>query len=466
MAVQTKRSTKGALEAAVKEAAERLNVPGVAIGVIDGDEVHEVYYGVTSIENQLPVDENTFFQIGSTGKTFTATAIMRLVEAGKLELDAPVRKYVPELKLRDENVARTVTILQLLNHTAGWNGDFFEDQGDGDDALKRYVAAMRKLQQVFQPGSGTASYNNAALALAGRVIEKVTGKTFEKAIQELVFDPIGLENCLFFANDIMTRRFVAGHLNKEEEGTKSLSVQRPWRMIRAANPMGGISATLPDTLKWAQFHLGDGTGKEGAKVLSKKSLALMKKPTAKLPVALGDSVGISWLIKKVGDVTLVGHGGTTPGQLSAFQMVPDRQFAVAINTNSTSGGLLHRELLAWTLKAYLGVEEPEAQPLDLPEDQLREYAGDFLGDTAIFTVKVEGDHLSLTGKPNKQTLALLKKLGQEVPKTEQPPILLKILPGDLCMVSEGPAKGMKGEDQRVSGVITGINFGGRLAVKQ
>ena len=465
MAVQTKRSTKVALEAAIKEAAERLHVPGVAIGVINGTDEHHVYHGITSIENSLAVDENTFFQIGSTGKTFTATAIMRLVEAGKLDLAAPVRTYVPELKLRDEHVAETVTILQILNHTAGWNGDFFEDQGDGDDALRRYVIRMRKLQQVFQPGSGVASYNNAALGLAGRVIEKVTKQTYEKAMQELVFEPIGLQNCLFFANDIMTRRFVAGHLNKEEEGVKSLIVQRPWKMMRAANPMGGISATLPDTLKWAKFHLGDGTGKDGVRVLTAKSLALMRKPTAKLPVALGDSVGISWLLKRVGDVTMVGHGGTTPGQLSAFQMVPERDFAVAINTNSTSGGLLHRELLAWTLKEYLGVVEPEAQPLDLPAGQLAEYAGRYLSDTAIYTITVDGDRLSMSGKPNRQTLQILKKMGQEPPK-QQPPIFLKILPGDLCVVSEGPAKGVKGEYQRVSGVITGLNFGGRLAVKQ
>jgi CubicO group peptidase (beta-lactamase class C family) len=465
VAVQTRRSIKRALQDAVEEAAARLNVPGVAVGVLDGSEEHHVYHGVTSIENPLPVDENTFFQIGSTGKTFTATAIMRLVEAGRVSLDATVRTYVPELKLRDEHVAKKVTVLQLLNHTAGWNGDFFEDQGDGDDALKRYVSRMRKLQQVFQPGSGTASYNNASLALAGRLIEKVTGKVYEKAMRELVFDPVGLENCLFFANDIMTRRFAAGHLNREEEGVKSLVVQRPWRMIRAANPMGGISATLPDTLKWARFHLGDGTGKDGRPVLSRASLDLMKKPTAKLPVALGDSVGISWLIRRFGDVTLVGHGGTTPGQLSAFQMVPERGFAVAINTNSTSGGQLHREILQWVLKEFLGVVEPEAVPLELPADQLLEYAGEYRSDTSIYTITVETDHLEMSGRPTKQVLQILKKMGQEPPKP-QPPISLKILPGDLAVVLDGPGKGMKAEYQRLSGVITGINIGGRLAVKQ
>lgn len=465
VAVETKQSVESALRDAVGEAAERLQVPGVAVGVINGDQEHHVYHGVTSIENPLEVDERTLFQIGSTGKTFTATAIMRLCEAGLVALEAPVRTYVPELRLRDEHVAATVTVLQLLNHTAGWNGDFFEDQGDGDDALRRYVRRMRSLQQVFQPGSGIASYNNAALGLAGRLIEKVTRKTYEKAIRELVFEPVGLESCFFFANEIMTRRFAAGHLNKEDEGVKRLEVQRPWRMMRAANPMGGISASLPDTLRWARFHLGDGTGKDGQPVLSRASLDLMKRPTARLPVALGDAVGISWLIKRHGDLTLVGHGGTTPGQLSAFQMVPERAFAVAINTNSTSGGQLHREILRWALREYLGAVEPEAVPLELPADQLLEYAGEYRSDTVVYSIKVAGDHLEATGKPTRQTLQILKKMGQDPPKP-QPPTLLRILPGDLCVVTEGPARGMKGEYQRVSGVITGVNLGGRLAVKR
>src|SRR5205807_6150187 len=98
----------------VAELAEGLAVPGVAVGVyIDGDE-HYGFHGVTSLENPLPVDENTLFQFGSTGKTFTATAIMRLVEQGKVDLHAPARTYVPELKLKDPDVAEKVTVLHLL----------------------------------------------------------------------------------------------------------------------------------------------------------------------------------------------------------------------------------------------------------------------------------------------------------------------------------------------------------------
>lgn len=461
---QPRTGLMDALAAAVAEAAKRLDVPGAEAGVLYGGEEHHVYYGVTSVENPLPVDETTLFQIGSTGKTFTATAIMRLVEAGQVSLEAPVRRYVPELRLKDENAARDVTVLQLLNHTAGWNGDFFEDQGDGDDALKKYVRRMRRLDQVFPPGSATASYNNAALALAGRVIEKVTKKTYERAMHDLVFEPVGLENCFFFPNDIMTRRFAVGHLNQEDDGEKKIVVQRPWRMFRAANPMGGLSTSLADTLKWARFHMGDGTGKDGQRVLRRETLELMQTPTAKLPVALGDAVGISWLMRQVGPLRMVGHGGTTEGQLSAFQMVPEINFAVAINTNATNGAQLHREIERWVLHEYLGVDEPEDEPLPLSEDELREYAGTFNSDAAIYTIKVAGDHLEVHARPSPSLLRILKKERREPPKDEAP-ILLRILPGDLCIITEGPYRGLKGEYQRVAGVISAVNIGGRLARK-
>jgi CubicO group peptidase (beta-lactamase class C family) len=140
------------LQAAVTEAAERLSVPGVAVGVfLDGAE-HYAVHGVTSVENPLEINTGTLFQFGSTAKTYTATAIMILVERGLVELDAPVRRYVPELTLTDEETARTVTVLHLLNHTAGWAGDLLDDTGSGDDALATYVAKMAGLEQVTPLG--------------------------------------------------------------------------------------------------------------------------------------------------------------------------------------------------------------------------------------------------------------------------------------------------------------------------
>lgn len=102
----------------IEAKATELGVPGVSVGIWAGNRQTFASYGVTSVDTQVPVGEDTPFLVGSVSKSFTATALMRLVADGHVELDAPVRRYVPELKLPDERTAATITVLQLLNHTA------------------------------------------------------------------------------------------------------------------------------------------------------------------------------------------------------------------------------------------------------------------------------------------------------------------------------------------------------------
>ncbi|HEX4222860.1 MAG TPA: serine hydrolase domain-containing protein, partial [Pseudonocardiaceae bacterium] len=317
------------LTAIVIERASALGVPGVAVGVHDDGVEHHAFHGVTSVENPLPVDANTLFQFGSTSKTYTATAIMRLVDQGRVALDALVRTYVPELKLKDESVAEHVTVLHLLNHTAGWDGDYHRNTGTGDDALARYVAGMAGIDQV-NPLGAEASYNNASLSLAGHLIANVTGHTYEQAMQELILTPLGLDHTYFFPQDVMTRRFAVGH-NNTSDGT--VTVARPWALPRSANPAGGLSATVADQLAWARFHLNDGRTDTGEQLLDPELVRAMREPTVRMPGnALGDAVGISWLLVRRGDVLLVRHGGTTIGQHSAFLLVPERRFGIAVLT--------------------------------------------------------------------------------------------------------------------------------------
>ena len=104
----------------IKQEMARLHVPGVAVGVYAAGQEFLAGFGVTSVDHPLPVDADTLFQIGSTTKTLTATAVMRLVEAGKLDLEAPIRTYLPDLRLRSEETAAHVTLRHLFTHTGGW----------------------------------------------------------------------------------------------------------------------------------------------------------------------------------------------------------------------------------------------------------------------------------------------------------------------------------------------------------
>jgi CubicO group peptidase (beta-lactamase class C family) len=141
-------------------------VPGAAIG-IEHDGAEAVYgWGATSIENPLDVDPTMLFQIGSITKTVTGTIAMQLVAQGRLDLDAPVRRYLPELRLADDDGAARVTMRHLLTHTGGWFGDHFTDPSRVDDALEQIVAELPELPQLA-PLAEIWSYCNSGFYIAG-----------------------------------------------------------------------------------------------------------------------------------------------------------------------------------------------------------------------------------------------------------------------------------------------------------
>lgn len=431
----------------VAEAAARIEVPGVAVGIACGDAEDYVFHGVTSIDNPLPIDAGTLFQIGSTGKTITATALMRLVEQGLVDLDAPVRRYVPELTLKDASVAERVTVLHLTNHTSGWAGDFFADTGYGDDALARYIERLAEVEQEAPLGA-RVSYSNSAFSVAGRVIEKVTGKPFETAVDELVFQPLGLSEHFYFPWQIMVRRFAAGHARV---GGRLQVV--PWYESRSGHPQGGgISATARDQIRYARFHMSDGWG-----IMQRATLERMQTPTT--PETVEGAKGIAWALSEIDGVRIVSHGGSTRGHQTGFEMVPSRRFALVTHTNASHGTELLQEIKDWVFEAYLGLVERVPDPLPLDAAALAAYAGIYEAFTGTLTVVVDGDRLVGTLAVNEEMLA---EMGESMDDAI-PPLPFRILPGDQFLVQEGPYKGMRGgilrdEHQRIVGIDVGRVF--------
>lgn len=431
----------------------RLGVPGVAIGVLDGAHEHMAGLGVTSVDHPLPVDADTLFQIGSTSKTVTGTVALRLAEQGRLDLDAPVRSYLPDLRLADERVAARVTLRHLFNHTAGWVGDYFADTGNGDDALARIVAGMRRLAQLTPLGE-VWSYNNAGFYLAGRVIEAVSGQTYEQAAHDLLLAPLGMTRSLFFPGEIMTERFAVGH--ESDYAAPQPQVARPWPLARSAHPAGGISSTVRDQLRYARFHMGDGTAADGTRLLSAAALRQMQTPT--VAAANGQQFGITWFLIDAGGTSLVRHGGATKGQQSAFMFAPARQFAITVLTNAGRGGELHLAVTNLACALYLGYRAPDPQLRRLPPEQLAAYAGRY--DAALDTLElsVAGDGLELRytpkgGFPNEDS----------PPPPAPPPARLAFCGDDEVIGLDEPFKDARGEFLRgPDGSIAWLRFGGRV----
>ncbi|HZC46817.1 MAG TPA: serine hydrolase domain-containing protein, partial [Candidatus Acidoferrum sp.] len=356
----------------VPDAMKRLNVPGVAVGVYSEGREFGAGFGVTSVRNPLTVNEKTLFQIGSNTKTFVATAAMRLVEAGMLDLDAPIRKYLPDFRMRDPEVTARVTMRHLMTHVGGWLGDYFLDTGDGDDALERYVGALAERQQLTPLGTQW-SYNNAAFSVAGHVIAKITGKTFEAALKDLVLVPLGLRRSFIFPHDVMTHRFAVGHSSFQGQ-TYVLS---PWPLPRSNWPAGGIAASVMDLVRYGRFHLGDGRSASGERILSRESLDAMQTTICKGQFDF--TMGLSWWLQEVGGLKTVFHGGGTLGQISAFNLFPQHDFGFAIFTNSIAGGALILEATKDPLAEFLGYRNPEPQQIPMSLEQLGEYAGRYIG---------------------------------------------------------------------------------------
>jgi len=445
------------LAAFVERAAKEFGIPGVAAGVLaEGREI-VASYGVTSVDNPLPVDGRTLFHLASVTKTFTATAMMRLVAEGRVELEAPVRRYVPELELADESVAARITVLQLLNHTAGLDWNLIDD-GEGDQSLAGFVAKLKALPLIAPPGA-RASYSQAGYNLAGRIIEKVTGLSFEKAVAELVLAPAGLSDTVFGADEVMARRFAVGH-NRSEHGT--LRPARPWAAWPAGshgnNPGGGIASSVSDLLRWARFQLGDGDG-----VLPSGELRRMRDQTVELRAStLGDGFGICWFLREVGGIGTIGHGGSGNGQFAELLIVPEQNFAVVSLANAGPEGYpFNQAVVRWALENYLGVVEREPEPVPYDEARARQVTGRYAIDAMNLDIATDGARLTLAVgiKPEIRAAS-----DAEMPP-DYAPAAMGLLPGDgdEYIITEGGLKGQRGFFTRDdAGAVIGVDLAGRI----
>ncbi|QPC84616.1 beta-lactamase family protein [Phototrophicus methaneseepsis] len=430
---------------------EELGVPGAVVGITIDGETFTHGSGITSAINPLEIDEDTLFQIGSITKTFTATAMMRLVEDGKLDLNAPIRTYLPDFRVKDEAVSEKATIKHLITHSTGWIGDVFTDTGDNDNALEEYVKQMATLDQLAPPDF-TFSYNNSAFCTAGRVIEAVTGLVYETAMKQLIFEPLGLDHTFFFPKEVMTYRFVMGHRVDDEQGA---IVQRPWPIPRSSNPAGGIASSIKNLLAYGQYHLGD-----GSPLLKRESLDMMQTPQFPINDQSG-AIGLSWFVRDVGGTKVVDHGGSTLGQQAQLTIFPEHNLVMGVLTNADKGSKLNSEVEKWVMKDFLGVEEPEPEAIQASPEELQPYLGTYSRPTMDTELKYEDDKL---------IMQLTMKNGgipSEDTPPPPPPATLQLCGVDQMVVIEGPFKDIRldfirNEEDEIAYVRLGLRINPRV----
>jgi dipeptidyl aminopeptidase/acylaminoacyl peptidase/CubicO group peptidase (beta-lactamase class C family) len=312
--------------------AKKHHVPGAALGILRvgrDDELVEAAHGVLNVATGVETTVDSVFQIGSISKVWTTTVVMQLVDEGLLNLDAPISEVLPELTLADQAVTEKVTMRHLLTHTSGIDGDVFTDTGRGDDAIEKYVAALADVAHNHPLGA-TWSYCNSGFTVAGRVIEKLTGMTWDAAMRERLFAPLGLTHTGTLPEEALLHRAAVGH-----SGEETAVVAPAWALPRSAGPAGLINATVRDVLAFARLHLTGGVAQDGTRLLSDESAAAMTSLQAELPdkYTLGDSWGLGWIRMDWHGRRLYGHDGNTIGQAAFLRVLPDEGLAVTLVTN-------------------------------------------------------------------------------------------------------------------------------------
>jgi CubicO group peptidase (beta-lactamase class C family) len=395
MATTTKTST---LQDRLDQLRERHGVPAASVAVLSGDEIDAAASGILNLATGVEATADSLFQIGSITKVWTATLTMQLVDEGRIELDAPVRRYLPGFRVVDEDVSKAVTIRHLLTHTSGIDGDHLLDTGRGDDCLERYVESCAELRQVHPLGA-TMSYCNTGFTVLGRVLEVVTDTVWDELLRTRLVEPLGLTHTATLPEDVLRFRAAIGHIQPPGQ---ELRPAPAWGIPRTAGPPGAICSTATDVLGFARLHLRDGVGPDGNHLLSEGSARAMREPQVEVPTGgIGDSEtrwGLGWAVYTWSGRTVIGHDGGTIGQSAFLRVVPDSGTAVALLTNGGDPYGLFRELCGELLAEVAGVElpaepVPPASPLVVdPAPYVGRYAR---AGTSLEVVSREGDLVAI-----------------------------------------------------------------------
>ncbi len=338
---------------------ERSGVPGAALAVAVGDELVEVAGGVLHLGTGAKATTDSWFQIGSVTKVLTGTLIMQLVDRGVLGLDDPVRRHIPEFTLSDELAAEAVTIRQLLTHTAGFDGDVFEELGT-DDAVRRYVEVLADAAQLHTPGA-MFSYCNSGFTVLGRILELHHGAPYATILREQLLEPLGVEGGTTAAEAIM-RRSAVGHV-----GTPPVPAPL-WCLPVSATPAGATPMlTTAGLVAFGRMHIAGGVAADGTRILSEKSVFAMRERTVGVPGGLQlGAMGLTWGLYERGDGIVLGHNGGTIGQYAFLRVHPESGTVIALLTNGPHAGVVLRELVEPLLAELTGLPTPP--PPDLPAE--------------------------------------------------------------------------------------------------
>lgn len=352
----------------VERAMENFTVAGVAVAVVkDGKIIHQKGYGIQSINSKKKVNENTNFGIASNSKAFTTTALAILVEEGKISWTDKVTKHIPEFKMYNDYVTQNFNIQDLLTHRSGLGlgvGDlmFFPDGSDFtiNDIINsfKHFAPVSAFRTKFD-------YDNLLYLVAGEVIARVSGLSWEEFIKERIFDPLEMNNSYASLTYISDKNNVASpHLNKNKK--LSLTDPEQWDPKKINGAAGGIYSNVNDIASWMLLNLNK--GKYGANLEKQLFKEASQQELWKIHTTTNvdrnprynshfAGYGLGWGLTDVNGYMVVSHTGGLIGMLSKTILVPDLNLGIIVLTNTyIDGAGVFSSVTQTILDKYLGLE--------------------------------------------------------------------------------------------------------------
>lgn len=325
----------------IEQKMQHLMIPGLAVGVArQGAPTYTAGFGYRNIAEQLPVDAETIFGIASVTKSFTCLAIMQLADAGKLSVDDPVVKWLPEFKLPDPAHTRAVAIHHLMTHSSGLPGlpSIFHARAgsvrqDPDwkrlgtaidpfktEPIRTYgelmgLMAETEIDLLGAPGS-RFNYSNEGYALLQGIIERASGQPFIAYMQERVLSPLGMERSVWRTEDLVQFENVAELYGAAAEGGKKVLFHSPvWWDVADIYTNGSLKSTVSDLLRYLEVYRTLGLGPGGVRIASEAAVRRMITPHVQMPTGKWYGYGLQ-VQRDYHGATLVGHGGGIKGVAS------------------------------------------------------------------------------------------------------------------------------------------------------
>lgn len=353
--------------------------PGLAISLSSGEEtLVDRYWGFANLEAKQPITPKTRFEIGSISKSFTGILILQLVEAGLLELHAPVERYLPWFQL--EHSQGTITVHHLLTHTAGLVM--------GSDAVPESLYALLlvcKLKPGWPPGT-RFHYSNVGYKLLGAILERVLGQPLEHIIRTRILEPLGMTSSLASITQAIRPQLATGYTSQYDDRPVHSSHKRfPATFVEADTADGSIVSTAEDLSKYARMLLYG-----GSKLISDSSFTLLT--TGHQSFGPDGSYGYGLTISELHGFKVVSHSGGMLGFTSMLLTVPALELSIVALCNSSFQGLY--TLCMTTLKACTQASRSEKFILDGPKKvDLQEFAAVFEGENRILEFVVKENRL-------------------------------------------------------------------------